>query len=542
MSNTLRIKRRASGSPGAPASLANAELAYNEVDETLYYGKGTGGTGGTATVVEAIAGSGAVVMLAGAQTVGGIKTFTSSPIAPTPTPGDSSTTVATTAFVAAAVTGGSVADGNKGDITVSGSGSAWTVNLSSITNAKLATVGANTLKGNNTGSTAVVTDLSITNVKTMLSLDQVDNTTDANKPVSTAQAAAIATKVSSALLGVANGVATLDGTGKLNPIQLPAIAVNQTYVVASQSAMTALGADIGDTAVRTDVSNTYILAALPPTTLANWQILLSPTSPVSSVFGRTGAVTAASGDYTVSQVVGAAPLASPVLTGSPSAPTQITSDSSTLLATTAFVKAQGYTTSVGTVTSVAVSGGTTGLITSGGPITGSGTISLSGTLNVNSGGTGVTTLTGLVKGTGTTAFVAATSGTDFSAGTSALTTGILKSTTTTGALSIAVASDFPSLNQNTTGSAAKLTTARTTGIVSTPATFDGSGNVTIGVTGIPTTLITGTLTIANGGTGGTTQASAQSALGLGSMATQNATAVAITGGTIDSVVIDGGTF
>jgi hypothetical protein len=52
------------------------------------------------------------------------------------------------------------------------------------------------------------------------------------------------------------------------------------------------------------------------------------------------------------------------------------------------------TQSGGTVTSVAVSGGTTGLTTSGGPITGSGTITLAGTLAVANGGTGVTTSTG----------------------------------------------------------------------------------------------------------------------------------------------------
>lgn len=44
----------------------------------------------------------------------------------------------------------------------------------------------------------------------------------------------------------------------------------------------------------------------------------------------------------------------------------------------------------GTVTSVNVSGGTTGLTTSGGPITTSGTITLAGTLAVASGGTGAT--------------------------------------------------------------------------------------------------------------------------------------------------------
>ena len=44
--------------------------------------------------------------------------------------------------------------------------------------------------------------------------------------------------------------------------------------------------------------------------------------------------------------------------------------------------------SLGTVTSVAVSGGTTGLTTTGGPITTSGTITITGTLSVASGGTG----------------------------------------------------------------------------------------------------------------------------------------------------------
>jgi hypothetical protein len=60
---------------------------------------------------------------------------------------------------------------------------------------------------------------------------------------------------------------------------------------------------------------------------------------VSSVFGRTGAVAAISGDYGVSQVTGAAPLASPALTGSPTAPTQSAGDSSAKIATDAFVAA-----------------------------------------------------------------------------------------------------------------------------------------------------------------------------------------------------------
>lgn len=49
--------------------------------------------------------------------------------------------------------------------------------------------------------------------------------------------------------------------------------------------------------------------------------------------------------------------------------------------------------SIGTVTSVDVSGGTTGLTTSGGPITSSGTITLAGTLAATNGGTGQTSYT-----------------------------------------------------------------------------------------------------------------------------------------------------
>ena len=48
---------------------------------------------------------------------------------------------------------------------------------------------------------------------------------------------------------------------------------------------------------------------------------LGGTAPVSSVFGRTGAIVATTGDYTVSKITGAAPLASPTFTGTVTAPT-----------------------------------------------------------------------------------------------------------------------------------------------------------------------------------------------------------------------------
>jgi len=76
MANTIRIKRRANGGgAGAPATLANAELAFNEQTNIMYYGTGTGGSGGSATSVIAVAGNGAFADLSTNQTIGGTKTF-----------------------------------------------------------------------------------------------------------------------------------------------------------------------------------------------------------------------------------------------------------------------------------------------------------------------------------------------------------------------------------------------------------------------------------------------------------------------------------
>lgn len=134
MSNVIRIKRSTGSS--APASLANAELAFAEGSEVFYYGKGTGGAGGSATSIVAVGGVGAFVALAGTQTVTGDKTFTgsitmsgaSSVLVPTATSGDNSTKAASTAFVQAAVngylptTGGTISSNLtiSGNLTVNG--------------------------------------------------------------------------------------------------------------------------------------------------------------------------------------------------------------------------------------------------------------------------------------------------------------------------------------------------------------------------------------------------------------------------------------
>jgi hypothetical protein len=114
--------------------------------------------------------------------------------------------------------------------------------------------------------------------------------------------AALDAKQASDEKGEPNGYAELDGDGKIPAAQLPDVAITDTFVVANQSAMLALTAQVGDVAVRTDESKTYILKTAGASTLGNWQLLQTPTAAVSSVHARTGAVTAQSGDYNAGQV------------------------------------------------------------------------------------------------------------------------------------------------------------------------------------------------------------------------------------------------
>ena len=69
--------------------------------------------------------------------------------------------------------------------------------------------------------------------------------------------------------------------------------------------MLALVAQTGDIAVRTDISSTFILQGTDPSVLGDRVELQTPTDAVSSVFSRTGVVTAQNGDYTAAQVTNA---------------------------------------------------------------------------------------------------------------------------------------------------------------------------------------------------------------------------------------------
>ena len=126
----------------------------------------------------------------------------------------------------------------------------------------------------------------------------------------------------------------------------------------------------------------------------------------------------------------------------------------------------------GSVISVGISGGSTGLTVTGSPITTSGTITLGGTLALASGGTGAT---------------------DAAGARSAFSVPSSTGTGASGTWAIGI-----------TGNAATATTATT-------ATTAGN--------------VSGTVALANGGTGATTAPGARSALGLGTAAVQNSTTV-----------------
>ncbi|WP_040300182.1 beta strand repeat-containing protein, partial [Arcticibacter svalbardensis] len=153
-------------------------------------------------------------------------------------------------------------------------------------------------------------------VKEDLNLNLLNNTSDANKPVSTDMQSALDKKINLLEKAAKNGVATLDALGKIPTDQIPPITFARVDVLSSESAMLSLNAAVvGSIAIRSDNSKSYVLAQIPSSVLANWKELLTPaSSPVQSVNGKTGTITLYKADLSLGSVDNTTDLNKPVST------------------------------------------------------------------------------------------------------------------------------------------------------------------------------------------------------------------------------------
>lgn len=489
MPNQIRIKRRLSGgAAGSPSGLLNAELAYNEVDNTLYYGFGDAG-GGVASSVSAIAGAGAFVALTGNQSIAGVKTVTSGisvtgtlDYTESLTTAENSTKVATTRWVTAKVStlgGGtvtSVALSLPNIFTVSGSPVTSTGTLT----ATLASQTANTVwaapngaAGSPTFRALVAADIptltasKISDFDTQVRTSRLDqmavptadvsfnsrkitsladpvnaqdaatkNYVDTNlqglKPKQSVKAASTANVASLSGAQTIDGIALIAGDRVLLKDQTTP-ATNGIYVIAAgawaRSDDLNLWSEVPSAYVfveqgTTNAENGYVCTSDQGGTLGTTAITfvqftgagqITVTSPLSKS-GNTislGTVTVANGGTGATTLTGYVyGNGSGTMTASTTIPGtaisgNITGNAANVTGTVAVANGGtgGTTAALGRSGLGAAASGANSDITS---LTG-----LTTALSVAQGGTGVATITGLIKGSGTSAFSAAAAGTDY---------------------------------------------------------------------------------------------------------------------------------
>ena len=423
MSNTIRIKRRANGGgAGAPATLANAELAFNEQTNILYYGTGTGGAGGSATSVIPIAGNGAFVDTTTNQTVAGIKTFSSTISGSVDGNAGTATKLATsrTLSVSSDATGSASFDGSaNADIAMT----LATVNSNVGTHTKI-TINAKGLA--TAGSQASLSDLSSPTTTYSFGSQVLSNLADPTNPQDGAtknyvDSVAQGLNVKEAVIATTTGNITLSGLGtQANGDWGSTLTAGNRILVKNQTLSENNGIYSASASgwTRTTDANTWneLISAF---TFVQTGMTQADTGWVCTIdaggtlgvtpitwaqFSGAGTYTAGNGlnlAGTVFSAVGTADRISVAAGGIDIASTYAGQSTITTLGTVG--------TGTWNATTIATSVGGTGLtaFTSGGAVYATSTSALTtGTLPVASGGTGAVTLTGYVKGSGTSAFTA----------------------------------------------------------------------------------------------------------------------------------------
>lgn len=278
MANTIRLKRRAAGgAAGAPSTLKTTEVAYSEVDDILYLGFGDDGSG-NATSIRALAGVGAFLALTGAQTVAGVKTFSSFPVTPSSAP-TLDYEVANKKFVLDSMAGAGAGDMVK------------------------ATYDPTNKNGD------------------AFSQDNMANGTTNKNYTATEQTKLSGIEAAADVTDAANVGAAINGTAKTTPVS------GDRFAVLDSAASNALKY----------MTYSNLLAAISTSVTA--AIIDSAPGTLDTL----NEIAAALGDdpnfvTTITNALALkAPLASPVFTGTPTAPTPTAGDNDASIATTAFV-------------------------------------------------------------------------------------------------------------------------------------------------------------------------------------------------------------
>jgi hypothetical protein len=278
---------------------------------------------------------------------------------------------------------------------------------------------------NNPAFTGTVTGIT----KTMVDLANVDNTSDANKPVSTATLTALNAKAPIASPSF-TGTATFEDVSGISKSEVGLGSVDNTSDLAkpiSTSTQTALDAKENATNKSND-ANLGESATLYPSqyavkTYVDAQVTSGAPDANVSTKGKIQLAGDLTGTAALPEIASGAITSAKISDG-----TIATIDIADLAVTDA---------KIGGVAGSKVSGNILG-----------NAANVTGTVAVTNGGTGATSLTGIVKGNGTSA------------------------------MTNAIATDFPTLNQSTTGNAAtatKLAASKTINGVD----FDGSANITV---------------------------------------------------------------
>jgi Pectate lyase superfamily protein len=312
MTDTIRIKRRlATGGAGAPSTLSAAELAYNEASHILYYGEGN--SGGAATSIVRAAGSG---YLAAPDPIGS-GTANSGAF----------TTLGATGSVTLNTTTGSWSAFNWGKqllVTTTGYASNPTIGISDYT-------GSNWWAINNSSGTLYLSAMPALSNSTAAPVNALTvNSSGINGRIgATTPAGGAFTTLSASTSLTLGGAAVATQTW----------VTSQGYVTTPYSLPTASTTVLGG--VKVDGTTVTIASGVISSagqTAAQVVAAIAAGNPGSfSTLVASGTV---SGTGFTALLAPYAPLASPALTGMPTAPTAAASTNTTQLATTAFVIGQ----------------------------------------------------------------------------------------------------------------------------------------------------------------------------------------------------------